>query len=63
MKKQTINWICDACGIKYGRWYQPGAVGPKAHCATYHMGQCDSCGTKDVAVTEPRDYGYLVEIE
>ena len=63
MKTTKINWICDTCGTKYGKWYQPGAVAPKMHCATYHMDKCDICGAKNVPVTEVRDYGYLVKIE
>lgn len=63
MKNKKINWVCDTCGIKYGKWYQPGATAPKMHCATYHMDVCDVCNNSNVPVTEPRDYGYLVEIE
>ena len=59
-KKKFIDFICDECGTKYGRWYQPGAIAPERHCATYHMGTCDLCGTEDVALTEPRDFGHLI---
>jgi len=34
-------------------------VGPEQHCATFHHGKCGVCGTTNIAVTEPRDYGYL----
>jgi len=55
-------WICDDCGMKYGRWYQNGDyIGPKHNCATYHLGECDVCGKDDVPVTEPRDYGHVVD--
>lgn len=63
MKNNTIEWVCDTCGIKYGKWYQPGAIAPKLHCATFHMDTCDVCGSSNIPVTEPRDYGYLVEIK
>lgn len=52
-KKEYPVWICHDCGTKYGR----GIRSP--HVATYHMGECHMCGEKDVAVTEPRDYGHL----
>ena len=61
MKNKQIDWVCNDCGVKYGRWYQPGAIAPKQHCATYHFDTCDVCGTSDVAVTEPRDFGYLLK--
>jgi len=61
MKLSDAVWVCHECGVKHGGWYQgDGYVGPSKHCATYHEGTCDVCGNKDVAVTEPRDYGYLV---
>lgn len=45
-------WICDDCGRHYGRVIT-------GHCATYHEGDaCGWCGRDDVAVTEPRDFGY-----
>jgi len=59
-QRKQIVWICNDCGVKNGKWYQPGGCPPKAHCATYHMNTCDVCGTKDVAVTKPRDFGYLI---
>lgn len=56
------TWICDKCGHKYGTWYTTGAyTGPPSHCATYHYGKCDICKDTDVAVTEPRDYGHLLD--
>jgi len=60
-QRKHINWVCNDCGGKYGKWYQPGAIVPKQHCATYHFDTCDVCGTSDVAVTEPRDFGYLLK--
>jgi rRNA maturation protein Nop10 len=42
-----IKWICSDCGLRFGEW-RPVA-------ATWHMGQCDICGTQ-TAVTEPRDF-------
>ena len=38
--------------MKHGR-HNPGI-------ATWHLGRCDICG-KEKAVTEPRDFGHLVE--
>jgi hypothetical protein len=61
LKSKYPTWICDACGVKYGVWYQPGVVGPKQHCATYHLGTCDVCKLKNTPVTEPRDYGHLID--
>ncbi len=56
------NFICDECGMKYGRWYQRGDYsGPPHHCATYHKGTCEICGASKVPVTEPRDYGGLIQ--
>lgn len=61
-QRKQIDWVCNDCGSKYGRWYQPGGLFPETHFATYHMNTCDVCNTKDVAVTEPRDFGYLVKL-
>lgn len=56
------DWICNYCGIKYGAWFRNGTyVGPSSHCATYHVGSCGICKDKDVAVTEPRDFGHLLD--
>lgn len=55
------DYICDLCGTRYGRWWQLDATHPAHHCATYHIGDCQLCQTKDVPVTEPRDYGYLID--
>ena len=63
MKNKQIDWVCNNCGVKYGKWYQPKAVAPEVHYASYHMNTCDICNTKNIPVTEPRDFGYLVEIE
>lgn len=55
-------WICNDCGIKYGAWYRDGDyIGPSSHCATYHVGRCDICKDENVAVTEPRDFGHLLD--
>lgn len=54
------DWVCDPCGIRWGSWWANGMyTGPKPHAATYHTDQCGVCGRTD-AVTEARDYGYLV---
>jgi hypothetical protein len=60
-KLEYPTWVCDPCGTRYGQWYQPGTIGPKVHYATYHMGTCDVCKSTQVPVTEPRDYGHLIE--
>lgn len=63
-KSKTIEWVCDDCGIKYGNWHQGGFYsGPAPHYATYHLGHCDLCGKDGDPVTEPRDYGYLINEE
>lgn len=49
-KAKYPEWICAACGIKYGRH----ACG----IATWHSGKCDVCGEESI-VTEPRDFGHL----
>lgn len=62
MSHNYPNFICDNCGLRYGKWYIGGVYnGPKHHCATYHYGNCDLCNSSNVSVTEPRDFGYLVE--
>jgi hypothetical protein len=65
MKKTTVKpaWICHECGVKHGRWFQEDGtyVGPEHHCATFHHGECGVCGTTNITVTEPRDYGNLRE--
>ena len=60
--KLDPTWICNECGVKYGRWFQEDGtyVGPPNHYATMHYDTCDVCGKHDVICTEPRDYGYLV---
>ena len=60
MNTEEIDWVCDSCGIKYGKWYQANARAPKTHYATYHTGTCDVCKTEGDPVTEPRDFGYLI---
>lgn len=58
--KKYPDWICNTCGIAYGKWYVDGNyAGPKHHCATFHIGTCDCCGKTPIPVTEPRDYGHL----
>lgn len=62
MKIDYPDFICDHCGQMYGNWYQFGVYsGPEHHCATYHYADCDLCKRKNVPVTEPRDFGYLVD--
>lgn len=55
MKKTIIrkypHWICAECGNKFGSV-------PKDHVATFHYGICGWCKKENVAVTQPRDYGY-----
>lgn len=47
------DWICAACGEIHGK----GRCG----LATWHMGTCDVCKTKNTPITEPRDFGHLKE--
>jgi len=54
-------FICDTCGTHYGKWWQVNAYHPAHHCATYHMGECNLCKATNVPVTEPRDYGHLID--
>lgn len=46
-------WVCDHCGMKYGRGREPGQL------STWHTGKCGMCGDEEVYVTEDRDYGYI----
>ncbi len=46
------DWVCNDCGKKYGR-------GPIFVVSSYHMSICGVC-SKEVMVTEPRDFGYLL---
>lgn len=58
------TWVCDDCGQKYGSWYDADGTyhGPESRAATYHIGdKCDVCKRNTVAVTEARDFGYLIE--
>lgn len=48
MPLKIINWVCADCGKKHGN-YEPAA-------ATWHLGACDMC-RRELAVTEPRDFG------
>jgi hypothetical protein len=50
--KDQPQWICYACGRKYGSF--------KAGLASYHQATCECCG-KYTSVTEPRDFGYLLD--
>jgi len=50
--KKNIVWVCEKCGLKYGR-RKPGV-------ATWHEDICDVCGKKKM-VTEPRDFSYLID--
>jgi len=45
------TWVCYKCGVKYGSF--------RCGLATWHGGTCAVCG-KDAAVTEPKDFGYLL---
>ncbi|HON84208.1 MAG TPA: hypothetical protein PLI22_08795 [Caldisericia bacterium] len=50
LKKQSYgDWICNDCGIKYGK--------PRFLVSTWHQDKCDYCGEIKV-VTESRDFGY-----
>lgn len=44
-------WVCYPCGARYGTRIPADA--------TWHIGPCDVCGRDHLAVTEPRDFGYL----
>lgn len=46
------EWVCIDCGIKHGR-KRPGL-------ATWHSENCGICG-KYKYVTEPRDFGHLLD--
>jgi len=53
-------WVCDTCGQNFGGWYKKGYyVGPPHHYPTYHNGTCGVCGSENIPVTEPRDFGHL----
>lgn len=52
-KPNYPTWICQPCGIKYGKRTSIGV-------ATWHLDTCDICGNTD-QVTEPRDFGHLKE--
>ena len=45
------SWICRPCGIEHGH-REPGI-------ATWHVNTCNLCGSREVLVTEPRDFGHL----
>lgn len=44
-------WVCANCGSRFGKHM------PKD--ATWHYGTCHICLEQAVAITEPRDFGYL----
>jgi hypothetical protein len=46
--------VCNGCGTLFGRYMRPDRV------SSYWMDTCGVCG-KHMAVTEPRDFGYLKE--
>lgn len=47
------DWICHNCGVKYCNGMTPG------HRATYHLGDCECCGAKNLPRTETRDYNHF----
>lgn len=56
-RKPYPQWICEDCGRQHGRvldrtstWHEPDPDNKKD--------QCGWCGTRDEALTEPRDFGY-----
>lgn len=51
--KEEPKWTCYPCGLKYGSF--------KAGQARWHQDTCGACGKKDVAVTEPLNFGYFLE--
>ncbi len=52
MKKEYPAWVCQECGLKYGRQTS------KDHVCTWHPDICGVCGQEKI-VTEPRDFGHL----
>ena len=50
MSKEYPNWICTACGTRYGR--------KQCGIACWHVDTCGICG-EETEVTQPRDYGHL----
>lgn len=54
------EWCCDACGKAFGCRYRTMG-GLSRWTATYHVGTCGVCGDSQVSVTEPRDFGYLIQ--
>jgi len=60
------TWVCGACGHRYGHWYQ-GIIAPSILSenrqlppADYHLSMCDVCRRRDVQVTGPSNFGYLI---
>jgi hypothetical protein len=61
LAKTQPDWCCAACGETFGSWWKTGTYrGPEPHIATWSVGHCDVCSAAEVAVTEARDFGYLV---
>jgi len=51
MARNYPAWICGPCGEQLGSRIPT--------CATWHEGDaCGWCGSANMAVTEPRDFGY-----
>lgn len=56
LKAKDIQWVCQTCGIQFGRGFKNGKK--QATVSTWHEGECDICG-RVKAVTESRDFGYM----
>jgi hypothetical protein len=65
-KESAVNqpdWVCNDCGREFGLLYQPEMVTKDTgtmRYSTYHSGTCGVC-KEYKAVTEPRDFGYLLD--
>jgi hypothetical protein len=46
------QYICQSCGAILGQDNRP-------ELATWRNGACDVCHRREIAVTEPRDFGHL----
>jgi len=42
-KVRRPQWMCDKCGLLYGRWHQRGYTGPLNYFVPYHTGVCEIC--------------------
>jgi hypothetical protein len=49
---QPDDWICAPCGKRLGR------ASTDSHISTWHIGHCTYCGSFDLDVTSPREFGY-----